>query len=139
MKFKSRLPIKILSSLLLVTSISSCSKKEISADHDEAEKLFEKTLALVNSFTDSIRNASDSAQVRRLATVFEAKINNLNFEFPPDTDFNLTEEENDSIIKVIDLLVSEQSLRLRSFANKKNDTIPETGITSEPPFHNQHN
>lgn len=55
-------------------------------------------MQLLNTYIDSIENCTDSLTLQNLRRNFDNKITSLNFEFPPDTDLDMSEEENDSLI-----------------------------------------
>jgi len=79
---------------------SGCVKKEESHDHDVAKQLFEKSVRMISVYIDSVNNASDSAALKSIVKNFNVKITRLNFEFPPETDLELNEDENDSLIRM---------------------------------------
>lgn len=140
---RSILPVALGASALLI--LSGCGKKPDKNSHIHAAQLFEKSIVLLRAYTDSLSVAKDSAHVEFLARAYESKINAVNFEFPPETDLRLTQEENDSLIKLTDRLVAARRDRLKYFASPHNDSIrmENTGIlndsTTSPPSHNQHN
>ncbi len=70
-----------------------------------ADQLFEKSANVIKGYTDSLANVADSATLRRLKDGFNEKMSKINFQFPADTDLKLSEEENDSLIRLIDRLV----------------------------------
>lgn len=86
-------------SILLIIS-AGCGKKEESHDHDVAKQLFEKSVRMISVYIDSVNNASDSAALKSIVKNFNVKITRLNFEFPPETDLELNEDENDSLIRM---------------------------------------
>lgn len=96
--FPRLLPVSIFAFLAIVTVC--CGKKEVSHDHDAARLLFEKSVRMISVYIDSIQNASDSASLQRVVNNFNTKITTLNFEFPSNTDLELNEDENDSLIKL---------------------------------------
>ncbi|MDE6768320.1 MAG: hypothetical protein K2J78_01190 [Muribaculaceae bacterium] len=136
-------------SIILAVSVSlsliGCARKPNKNSHIHAAQLFEKSLVLLRAYTDSLSIAKDSAHVESLARAYESKINAINFEFPPETDLRLTQEENDSLIKMTDRLVAARRDRLKYFASPHNDStkMENTAIhndsTTPPPSHNQHN
>lgn len=136
-------------SVILTASVSlsliGCARKPNKNSHIHAAQLFEKSLVLLRAYTDSLSIAKDSAHVESLARAYESKINAINFEFPPETDLRLTQEENDSLIKLTDRLVATRRDRLKYFASPKNDSIPLSHTSNAkdsiapPPSHSQHN
>lgn len=70
-----------------------------------AAQLFAKSKALIELYTDSVKNVADSASFLRMINAFDNKLSKVNFQFPPDTDLDLTFEENDTIIRMLDKYV----------------------------------
>lgn len=85
---------------ILLIFFPGCGKKEESHDHDVAKQLFEKSVRMISVYIDSVNNASDSAALKSIVKNFNVKITRLNFEFPPETDLELNEDENDSLIRM---------------------------------------
>ncbi len=109
--------------VLLPIALSACTAKDNSHDHDMAAQLFDKSVALLNTYIDSLKVAPDSTEVERLMIHYDVKIASLNFEFPANTDLNLTEEENDSLIRMTQRMVRIRHERDSLFAHR-NDSIP---------------
>lgn len=123
--------------LLMTGGCRKTTTKDLSA---EAATLFARSVTLIESYTDSLEAANDSARINRLLKTFDSKYTALNFEFPPDTDMSMTEEHNDSLIMLLDKMVTIRKERFKTLAQASNDTISPEDITlSEPPSHNQHN
>lgn len=95
--------------------IAGCSKKNNSNDHAMASQLFQKSANLIQLYTDSVKNSTDSAMLKRMSVEFDERIAKINFQFPSDIDLQLTEEENDSLIKLMDKLVAEFRIKERLF------------------------
>lgn len=100
---------KILLSVVALASITgyvSCRNGKDDNGHAMARQLFMKSVSLIRTYTDSIGNVSDSASFQRMTRGFEDNIVKVNFQFPPDTDLRMTQEENDSLINMLDSLVA---------------------------------
>lgn len=129
----------------VLTILASCKENDDQSSHIAADQLFEKSLIILSAYTDSMKTARDSAHVESLARAFESKINAVNFEFPPETDLKLSQEENDSLIKMTDRIVEARMKRLKSFATSTEDSITtdSTKYVVTPkailPSHNPHN
>lgn len=85
-----------LSAIALICAFSCTQKKDTSLA-DAARALYEKSVALSNLYTDSMKNAKDSATVLRLSEEFEEALTNLNFKYPADADIEMSEGENDTL------------------------------------------
>ena len=84
---------------------SSCGNVKTDNGEAMADQLFEKSANVIKGYTDSLANVADSATLRRLKDGLNEKMSKINFQFPADTDLKLSEEENDSLIRLIDRLV----------------------------------
>lgn len=84
---------------------AGCRNQGNERDHAMAAQLFAKSKALIELYTDSVKNVADSASFLRMINAFDNKLSKVNFQFPPDTDLDLTFEENDSIIRMLDKYV----------------------------------
>lgn len=67
--------------------------------------------------------ASDSSQIDSLSKIYEKKITEINFSLPSQIDYKLTEEENDSIFKMIEYMIKIKKERLETFKTVTYDTI----------------
>lgn len=115
--------------ILATSSLSSCKGNKDQNNHDAAGQLFMKSMYLTEEYIDSIRNASDSAAVNRIFENFNLKLTTVNYQFPPDTDLELSEEENDSLIRMFTRLDAIIDKKLKSFAGiSDNDSIPADSI-----------
>lgn len=85
--------------------VAGCGNSGEKYDHAVSHQLFQKSMRLIELYTDSMKNVSDSATYRRLRDGFDDKLSKVNFQFPADTDLHLTQEENDSLMKMLDKFV----------------------------------
>lgn len=108
--------------------LSGCRNSHEKRDHALAGQLFENSLRLIRLYTDSMNNVSDSASYRRLKDDFDEKIAKVNFQFPADTDLSLTQEENDSLAKALDMFV--KIVREKGKGLIANDSIPADSVPS---------
>lgn len=72
---------------------------------------------MIDVYIDSIIQAPDSSALQQIFSNFNTKITTLNYEFPSDTDLELTEEENDSLIRMHKRLVMAR-MHMDSVLNK---------------------
>lgn len=89
----------------------SCSSGEKEDLHPEARELFKSTEILIRETINKVSQAKDSITLDSLIDNFDKRMTDVNFSFPPQTDLYLTEQENDSIIKLL------QALRIRKEEN----------------------
>ena len=94
---------KILTIFLIAFGILCSCRKQETKDNDEmARNLFTNSSLLLKDFSEKINNANDSTEVDSLWQELEHKLVEINFSVPPETDLKLTEEENDSIYKLME-------------------------------------
>lgn len=105
--------------LCICTSLfTSCRNNDKRIDHTVADQLFAKSVKLIELYTDSIANASDSASFNRMVKDFDEKIAKVNFQFPANTDLQMTHDENDSIIHMLDRLVKTRKDKEKALCSK---------------------
>lgn len=132
--------------ILGMTFMFSCHGNKNQGNHEVARQLFMKSMYLTEEYIDSLENAKDSASVSMMVEHFNLKITTVNYQFPPDTDLDLSEEENDSLIRMFKRMDSIVNKKLKYFAGQlANDSIHSDSITSvgnlptSPPSHNPGN
>ncbi len=91
----------VLTFLVSVSVMTSCGKTSENNLDKEARDLFENSVRLIKSYSDSLKTARDTARIDELASRFDNRMTALNFKYPADTDLSLSEEENDSLIRLI--------------------------------------
>lgn len=104
-------------------SLFSCGQKENKIEADNASTLFNESVLIISQISNRISLAKDSDEVDSLFEIFDKKITEINFSFPPETDFNMTEEDNDSIFKLLENLQKIRALKLKNLADIKQDSI----------------
>ena len=111
--------------LCLLFPCFACKKKEENDGGPEARELFSRSSKTILEAIKELGLANDSMSVDSLQTLFEKKITDINFSFPAQTDLNLTEQENDSLFKLLQDLESLRKEKLLHFSRMYLDTIPE--------------
>lgn len=105
----------------------SCKPEVKSEKDEEARELFRQSAELLNEATQKISFAKDSMEIDSLSLNYEKRITDINFSFPPKTDYKLTEQENDSLFKLIKILQDIKELKLEDLHKVHQDTI-NTGL-----------
>lgn len=118
---------KIAIILLVLIFLFSCKKNVTKENDDDARNLFMNTSKLLLELTSELKNSQDSLQVDSLMNLFEHKMIEINFSVPPETDLKLTEEENDSIFKLMNNLKNLQIEMLETFSRIHNDSVFNNG------------
>ena len=101
----------------------SCGNKKESRRSGDADVLFTQSVNLLNQITQQLTFAKDSLSVDSLSDLFEKKIVEINFSVSPETDLNLTEQENDSLSKLYRKYLSIKSTKLIEFSITYNDSV----------------
>lgn len=102
--------------LFLVIFLTSCEKREDKIVNEDARRLFNESAQMIADITTKVQNATDSSGIDSLNRIFEKRITEINFSVPSETDLKLTEEENDSIFKLMKELKKQMSEKLISFS-----------------------
>lgn len=121
------LNLRINSFLLLSLFLGACSEKLEDKSEVEARQLFSDSAETIISFSKKIESSSDSMSVDSLSEVFEKRITELNFKYAPEIDYKLTEQENDSLYKLMVNFKDLTKRKLEELAEKPEvaDTITE--------------
>ena len=108
----------------------SCVKEKQPTDNKESHELFSKSAELILSVTSQIEAARDSSSIDSILNAFDKNLTDINFSVPPETDYKLTEEENDSIYYLILKMKESAKLKFENFASRENDSIIENTTSS---------
>ena len=120
----------VFSFIILVFFLTSCEKKESNDNSEEARQLFSESADLILDITSKINSASDSTTIDSLSRLYEKRITDINFSYPAETDLKLTEQENDSLFKLIVSMKNVKSDKLQKLSISRLDTLsPEEIIT----------
>lgn len=87
----------IIASAAIGMIVSSCQGNGNKNAVDSARSLYERSVKMLNQYSDSVKNAKDSATFERLIKQYESEITKLNYEYPADTQINMSEGENDTL------------------------------------------
>lgn len=114
--------------------LCACNGNRNHENNEAARQLFLKSKHLTEEYIDSIQHAVDSVAVSRMVENFNIKLTTVNYQFPADTDLDLTEEENDSLIRMFTRFGDTVEKRLKGFAPKKEsqDSIAKDSIAARP-------
>lgn len=108
--------------LSLIFFAIACKRNDSIDKSEDAQLLFERSADLLNNTIREIEAAKDSSQIDSLKQIYEKQIIEINFSVPPQTDFLLTEEENDSIYRLLQKLDETVQLKYNNFSKNVNDT-----------------
>lgn len=124
---KAQIAIVILSVAAVSVSCRSDKEDETNA---EANELYEKICRAVSLYTDSVATASDSAAVNALMERYGDRLDAINYEALPDTDYHLNEAQNDTIAMLMDSLIVKRNRSLEGLAARGVSSIDSIGVDS---------
>lgn len=64
---------------------------------EQADQLYKRICSTTVLYIDSIKTAKDSTAVESLFERFEERLVKINYESIPDTDYSISEDQNDTI------------------------------------------
>lgn len=102
--------------------LMSCRQEKENVGREEAERLFIRTCRTAAIYTDSLKKAKDSTEVTSLIERFEQRLVEINYEASPDTDYALSEGENDTIKMALDTLMAVRIRRLIELGKRNLET-----------------
>lgn len=106
---------KLIPLIMAFLSLTLSCKRVDSKNSDNVHQiLFSQSAEIIINYTAEMNNAMDSMAVDSLMNELDHKLTDINFEFPPLTDLKLTEQENDSLIKLTTALKKAEMKRLRA-------------------------
>lgn len=110
----TKIIISVALAAMLILYISSCGKKVEEDSRGDAKGLYKRTCSLTQAYIDSISVAKDTLELNDLLDRYEERVDALNMEVESETDFKLTEGENDTIIQLLERLSHVRRERLRA-------------------------
>ncbi|MCH5234321.1 MAG: hypothetical protein J1E16_03435 [Muribaculaceae bacterium] len=111
-----------------VFAFISCDRTAVDENFEEARLLFSKSAELILETTSKINSVNDSLSVDSLINIYNKEITDINFSFPPETDLKLTEQENDSLFKLIESMHKIKAEKLKSLAFVPTDSIIQENV-----------
>lgn len=94
----------------------SCNKPLDNSSLEATTLLFKESTQLIKETCNKFKEAKDSTELDSLSDLFEKRFTDLNMKFPSNTDLNMTEQDNDSIFKLITLLRNIKENKLKEFS-----------------------
>ena len=107
---------------ILTLFLIACHNQDTKSRSDQTDILFNSTIRLLSDYTGLIKDAQDSLQVETLLEEVDKGLTSLNFSLPPETDLKLSEQENDSIIKLMEIFKQEVKNKLVTLSEISEDT-----------------
>ena len=110
-------------SLIIPFLITGCHKKTAKINYEEANKLFDETVDLISNHIQQMDEVNDSVMYYKIIDDFDEKITKINYRHPPETDYLLSEEENDSLQKLMTKYLVSQEKAFERINRTLKDTI----------------
>lgn len=132
---------KLLYVVTLMTGLfilGACQEKKPTPQETAAPELYRSVVGVLRGYSDSIARAKDSAGVNRLMERLTEELTGINFNQPANTDWSLSEDENDSIYQLTTRLMKLRDERLKKLSKDsvETDSIaapePKDPATSKP-------
>ncbi len=121
---RMKTPILTVSAAAIFTlALAGCSTKQPTPQEEAAPQLYAGSVKCLKKYIDSVRKAPDSAAVHRLMSEFQESLTKLNFDFPPNTDLSIGEDENDTLFRLTADLLELKETRLRGFSRRDTDSV----------------
>lgn len=109
--------------LLSFLFLISCTKNEDKIKNEEARDLFRESAETIKEFTELISYAVKIDEIDSIQFIFEKKITDINFSFSPETDLKLTEQENDSLFKLLEEMKNVTQRKMKILTDTLNRSI----------------
>ena len=101
---------------IMALAATACRKEKTDNSREEASELYRNICKTTTAYIDSINNAPDSASVYALLARYDERMDEINYEADPDTDYKLNGGENDTIFQAMVALGDAHRNRLRQLA-----------------------
>lgn len=113
----------IVGCFLVIISLSACEKKTVNDKEEDARNLFVESETLMRETMHQYISSNDSLVIDSIENAYEKKITEINFSYPPQTDLKLTEQENDSLFKLIEEMRQVKKERLFELSHQMRDSL----------------
>ena len=105
--------------LSLLPCFTFCAEKNKEVKERASTLLFSEISQLYKTYTDSVETSNSIEEINFYKENFEKKITDINYSYPPNTDLEMTEEENDSIIKLNKKYKNRVEEKIREIGNTR--------------------
>ena len=117
-----------LTSMLLI--VGGCSNPKTIDNKSESDKMFIELKELLLLYSDSLKNASDSASITNIVDRYESELTKTIYKYPAESDLQLTQGQQDTIASLTDNFVAIKRLKYSNLLHG-NDSIATDSITIE--------
>lgn len=116
--------------LSLILGLLSCSKNQDNTMREHADLLYRRICSTSVAYMDSIKTAKDSMAVESLYERFEERLVKINYESIPDTDYAISEDQNDTIYIYLDSIRRVRIHKLEDLGRKYTE-LPDTLVSAD--------
>lgn len=110
--------------ILLIYFIASCVRTEnVSNDKENANKMYDDLYSLVVAYNDSLNQSSDSVHIENMILDYERKLTEIVFSYPPNTDLNMTNGQQDTLSQLTDKFIELKKIKILATSNIESDSI----------------
>lgn len=124
---KYLIPIVLLFLLAVLQLFTSCRQSEKNIQDHASLALYQQTCELTEAYLDSVSSAPDSLQLMLITDRFESRMERLNMDVAPETDYRLSEDQNDTIARLIEKLILAKEARLKYFLRHTSEHTDSVG------------
>lgn len=128
--------------LLLGLVFVSCAREQEEQSREESIKLYRSISSLAETYIDSLENAKDTLALNSLMERFENRLDDINYAVIPDTDYSLSEDENDTIFMLLTQVMAARRTRMEELLSRRLQIVEDslsqdddspTSVDSIPP------
>ena len=106
----------------------SCKEKRTQGIRDDSNILFLKTVEFLVESNSKIELMKDSLELEDLTEQIEKGLTLINFSVLPETDLKLSQQQNDSIIKLLDIYNQKVKKKRKEIQNAKIASETDEGV-----------
>ena len=117
-----------LTSMLVI--VGGCSNPKTIDNKSESDKMFIELKELLMLYSDSLKNASDSASITNIVDRYESELTKTIYKYPAESDLQLTQGQQDTIASLTENFVAIKRLKYSNLLHG-NDSIATDSITVE--------
>ena len=117
-----------LTSLLLI--VGGCNNSKTIDNKSESDKMFIELKELLLLYSDSLKNAADSASITNIVDRYESELTKTIYKYPAESDLLLTQGQQDTIASLTENFVAIKRLKYSNLL-QNNDSIATDSITVE--------
>lgn len=110
---------KYFTTLIICLLLVSCNKQGQKRDHSNQRELFKQSLIAIDKYKAKILKSENLTELDSLFTSFEEELGNINMKFPAKTDFDMAENENDTLSsRILEIIQIRDSIRQKLVIHK---------------------